>query len=137
LSLVSTIRGTKLKVKTVGPRLQKQRFPKLTAMWKKGCDACKKKNVRCHRKETFHYKGRLQEVFRAGLNENTNAEIPNSIFICSNMLHQQTWKHFAKNKRHFKQWRTSGFLRLGTNSIEALPALSWQHKIKETLQSDV
>jgi len=38
-------------------------------MWKKGCDACKKKNVRCNRKATFHYKVKLQEVFRAGLNE--------------------------------------------------------------------
>ena len=25
--------------------------------------------------------------------------------------------HFAKNKRHFKQWCTLGFLRLGTNSV--------------------
>jgi len=32
-------------------------------------------------------------------------------------LQQQTWKHFAKNKRHFKQWRTSGLPRLGTNSV--------------------
>jgi len=38
-------------------------------MWKKGCDACKKKSVRCNRKATFHYKGKLQELFRAGLNE--------------------------------------------------------------------
>jgi len=38
-------------------------------MYKKGCDACKEKNVRCNRKATFHYKGKLQEVFRAGLNE--------------------------------------------------------------------
>jgi len=38
-------------------------------MWRKGCDACKKKSVRCNRKATFHYKGKLQEVFRAGLNE--------------------------------------------------------------------
>jgi len=27
------------------------------------------KNVRCNRKATFHYKGKLQEVFRAVLNE--------------------------------------------------------------------
>jgi len=51
------------------PRLQKQRFPKFTAMWKKRCDTCKKKSVRCNRKATFHYKGKLQDVFRAGLNE--------------------------------------------------------------------
>jgi len=36
---------------------------------KPGCDACKKKNVRCNRKATFYYKGKLQEVSRAGLNE--------------------------------------------------------------------
>ena len=38
-------------------------------MWKKRCDAWKKKNVRCNRKATFHYQGKLQEVFRAGLYE--------------------------------------------------------------------
>ena len=57
------------KRRPVRPRLLKQHFPKLTAIWKKGCDACKKKSVRCNRKATFHYKCRLQEVFRAGLKE--------------------------------------------------------------------
>jgi len=38
-------------------------------MWRKRCDACMEKNVRCNRKATFHYKGKLQEVFRAVLNE--------------------------------------------------------------------
>jgi len=40
-------------------------------MSKKRRDACKKKNVRCNRKATFHYKGKgkLHEVFRAGLKE--------------------------------------------------------------------
>jgi len=35
----------------------------------KGLNACKKKSVRCERKATFHYEGKLQEVFRAGVNE--------------------------------------------------------------------
>jgi len=39
-------------------------------------------------------------------------------------------------KRHFKQWRTSGLPPLGAISVYPLPASSWQHKIKETLQSD-
>ena len=30
---------------------------------------CNVKNVRSNRKATFHYKGKLQEVFRTGLNE--------------------------------------------------------------------
>ena len=38
-------------------------------MWKKRCDVCKKKNARCNWKATFHCKGKLQEVFRDGLNE--------------------------------------------------------------------
>jgi len=38
-------------------------------MWKKRCDACKNKNVRCSRKATFNCKGKLQAFFRAGLNE--------------------------------------------------------------------
>jgi len=34
------------------------------------------------------------------------------------MLQQhKTRKRFAKNKRRFKKWRTSGFPRLGTNSV--------------------
>jgi len=61
-------RGTKLKWRPVRPRLQ-LRFPKLNAIWKKRCEACKKKNVRCSRKTKFHNKGKLQEFFRAGLNE--------------------------------------------------------------------
>jgi len=70
LSLVSTIRGTKLKVKTFATTLTKTAFhPQINCNVKKGCDACKKKSVRCNRKAIFHYKGKLQEVFRAGLNE--------------------------------------------------------------------
>ena len=69
LSLVSTTEARSSKWRPLRPRLQKQRFPKLTAMWNKGCDACKKKSVWCNRKATFHYKDKLQEVFRAGLNE--------------------------------------------------------------------
>jgi len=38
-------------------------------MWKKRCDACKKKNMWFSRKARFHYQGKLQEFFRAGLNE--------------------------------------------------------------------
>ena len=38
-------------------------------MWKKPCYAYEKKNVWCNRNVAFHYKGKLQEVFRAGLNE--------------------------------------------------------------------
>ena len=38
-------------------------------MWKKRCDACKKKSAWCNRKAIFHYKGKLQEVFCPGLNE--------------------------------------------------------------------
>jgi len=68
LSLVSTIRGTKLKVKTPATTPTKTASPQINCNVK-GCDACKKKSVRCDRKATFHYKVKLQEVFRAGLNE--------------------------------------------------------------------
>jgi len=94
--------------------------------------------VRWSRKATFHYKGKLQEVFRAGLNESKYDYVDsNSIFIYSIMWQQQTWKHFAKSKRHFKQWRTPSFPRLGANLVRrSHPARSWQHKIKETLLFD-
>ena len=104
-----------LKWRRLRRRLQKYRFPRLTAMWSKCCDACKKKSVRCNRKATFHYKGKLREVFRAGLNDIKYDYIPNNIFIYSIMLQPQTWKHFAKNKRLFKQWCTAGFPPVGTN----------------------
>jgi len=68
LSLVSTIRGTKVKVKTPATTLTKTAFPQIICNVK-GYDACKKKSVQCNKKVTFHYKGKLQEVFRAGLNE--------------------------------------------------------------------
>jgi len=57
LSLVGTIRDTKLKVKTPATTLTKIPFPKLTARWKKLSDACKKNNVWCSRKATFLYQG--------------------------------------------------------------------------------
>ena len=38
-------------------------------MWRKRCNASKKKNVRCNRNATYHCKGKLQKVFRTGLND--------------------------------------------------------------------
>jgi len=55
-------------VKTPATTLTKTAFPQIICNVK-GYDACKKKSVQCNKKVTFHYKGKLQEVFRAGLNE--------------------------------------------------------------------
>jgi len=56
------------------------------------------------------------------------------------MLQQQTWKHFAKNKRHnrdhtsrsHKQWRSLPrvYRALGQTQFRcSQPARSWQHEI--------
>ena len=82
LRLVSTIRGTKLNVKTRTTTLTKIAFPQITTIWKKRCDACKKKNVRCDNKTTFHYKGKLQELFRVGLNETTYNYVDSKQHFC-------------------------------------------------------
>jgi len=56
--------------------------------------------MRCNRTATFHYKGKLQKVFRAGLNEIKYDYVDSKQHIIySIMLQQQTWKHFSKNKR--------------------------------------
>jgi len=73
--------------------------------------------VRCNRKATFHYKGKLQEAFRAGLNKIKYDYVDSKQRFYLQHRVAATDMHFAKNKRYFKQWRTSGFPRLGTNSV--------------------
>ena len=63
LSLVSTIRGT-----NEDPCDYAYKNSQINCNVK-GCDACKKMSLRCYRKATLHYNGKLQEVFRAELNE--------------------------------------------------------------------
>jgi len=69
LSLVSTIRGTKHKVMTPATTLTKIAFPQIICNVEEMLWRLQEKEVRCNRKATFHYRGKLQEVFRAGLNE--------------------------------------------------------------------
>jgi len=69
LSLVSTIRGTKHKVMIPATKLTKIAFPQINCNVKETLWGLQEKDVRCNRKPTFHYKGKLQEVFRAGLNK--------------------------------------------------------------------
>jgi len=53
------------------------------------------------------------------------------------MLQQQKtdMKPLAKIKRHFKHWPRV-YRAWGQTQFKRSPARSWQHKIKETLQSD-
>jgi len=69
ISFVSTVRVTKLKAKTTATPLTKTAFAQIYCNVKTRCDAHKKKNAWCSRKLTFHYHGKLQEIFRAGFNE--------------------------------------------------------------------
>jgi len=107
-------------------------------MWKNHCDACKKKNVRRNRKATFHYKGKLQEVFRAGLNEikydygDSKQYFLSTVSCCSNRREstvQKTNDSWSSGvPRVYRAW--------GQTQFRRSPDRSWQHKVKETLQSD-
>jgi len=54
---------------TPATTLTKIAFPQINCNVKGTLQRLQEKEVRCSRKATFHYKGKLQEVFRAGLNE--------------------------------------------------------------------
>ena len=54
---------------TPATTLTKIAFPQLNCNVKETLWRLQEKEVRCNRKATFHYKDKLQEVFRAGLNE--------------------------------------------------------------------
>jgi len=70
------------------------------------------------RKATFHYKSKLQEVLSAGLNEIAYDYVDSKQhFYAQYHVAATDVKALCKNKRHFKQWRTSGFPRLGANSV--------------------
>jgi len=85
----------------------------VTPVGKRTCDIAEKRHF---------IKGKLHEFFVLVWTKlNTSTQISNSFFFYCIMLQQQIWKHFAKSKRHFKQWRTLGFPRHGTNSVQALP----------------
>ena len=103
LSLVSTIRGTKLNVKTPATMLRNTAFPQIYCNVKV-CDVCKKKSVRCNRKATFHYNGKLLEVFRAGLNESEYNYVDSKLhFYLKYHVAATDMKPLCKKKRHFKQ----------------------------------
>ena len=94
--------------------------------------------MRCNRKATFHYKGKLQGVFRAGLNE-----IIYDYVDSKQLFYQQYHVAATDMKALCKKQATlqsSGVPRVccsyGQNQFKCSPALSWQHKIKETLQFD-
>jgi len=74
--------------------------------------------VRCSRKTTFDYKGKLQEVFRDGLNEIKYDYVDSKLhFYLQYHVAATDMKALCKKQRHFKQWCISGFPHLGTNSV--------------------
>ena len=107
-------------------------------MWKKRCDACKKKNVPCNRKATFHYKGKLPEVFRAGLNEIKYDYVDSEQhFYPQYHVAATDMKALCKKQTTLQEVVNLGFTACGDQTqLKRSPARSWQHKIKETLQSD-
>ena len=102
------------------------------------CWTCKKKNVRCSRKTTFHYKGKLQEVFRAGLNEiNYNYVDSKQHFYLQYHVAATDIKALCKKQTALQALCTSSSPRFGTNSVQTLlssPFVATYNK--ETLQSD-
>jgi len=77
-------------VKTPATTLTKITFTQIKCNVKETLRRLQEKEVRCNRKATIHYKGKLQEVFRAGLNE-IKYDYVNSKqhFIYGIMLQQQ------------------------------------------------
>jgi len=105
---------------------------------RRNSDVCKKKNVRCNRKATFHYKGMLQKFFRAGLNEITRLRRFQTAFLstvsCCSNRHESTFQKTNDTAssgvpRVSRAWGQTQFKR-------SHPARGMQRKIKETLQSD-
>ena len=93
--------------------------------------------MRCNRKAAFHYKDKLQEVFRAGLNENKHAYVDSKQhFYLQYHVAATDTKALCKKQTTLQAVAYLGFTAPGDKiSLSSHPARSWQHKIKETLQS--
>ena len=73
--------------------------------------------MQCSGKATFHYKGKLQEVFRAGLNEiKYNYVDSKQHFDLQRHVAATDMKALCKKQTTLQAVRISGFPRLGTNS---------------------
>jgi len=94
--------------------------------------------VRCNRTPTFHYKGKLQEVFRVGLNEIKYDYVDSKQhFYLQYHVAATDMKALCKKQTTIQAVAYLGFTAPGDKlSLISHPAHSWQHKIKETLQSD-
>ena len=70
-------------------------------------------------KSYISLQGKLQEFFRAGLNEikYDNVDSKEHFYLQYHVTATDMKALGKKNKRHLKQWRTLGFPRQGTNSV--------------------
>jgi len=73
--------------------------------------------MQCNRKATFHYKGKLQEVFRAGLNEIKYDYLDSKQHLYLQYHVAATDMKRCKKNDTSSVVRTSGLPRLGSNSV--------------------
>ena len=93
--------------------------------------------MRRNRKATCHYKGKLQKVFPAGLNEIKYDYVASKQHLYLQYHVAATdMKPLCKKTNDTSSSGVSQVYRAWGQTQIALPARSWQHKIKETLQSD-
>ena len=95
--------------------------------------------MRCNRKASFNYKGKLQEVFRAGLNEIKYDYVDSKqlFYAQYDVAATDIETTLQKKQTTLQTVAYLGFNAWGQTQFKrSHPARSWQHKIKETLQSD-
>jgi len=120
---------------TPATTLTKITFPQINCNVKETLWRLQEKDVRCNRKPTFHYKRKLHEVFRAGLNEiKYDYVYSKQHFYLQYHVAATDMKALGRKQTTFQAVEYLGFTAPGDKSSH--PARSWQHKIKETLQSD-
>ena len=95
--------------------------------------------MRCDRKATFHDKGKLQEVFRAGLNEIKYDYVDSKQHFYLQYHVTATENRHETTLQKTNDTSSSGVPRVyrasGQTQFRRSTARSWQHKIKEKLQS--
>jgi len=86
-------------------------------------------SVRCNRKATFHYKGKLQQVFRAGLNEiKYDCVDSKQHFYLQYHVAATNMKPLCKKQTTLQAMAYLGFTAPGDNSALPAPFVAAQNK---------
>jgi len=122
---------------TPATTLTKIAFPQINCNVKETLWRLQEKEVRCNRKATFHYKGKLQEVFRAGLNEIKYDYVDSKQhFYLQYHVGATDMKALQKTNDTWSSGVPRVYRAWGQAQFKCFPARLWQDKIKQALQSD-